>query len=151
MSFSSALTGIWVFGALNTVFNDRGELEAVRVVREGVDVGYYSTAYDTVLFREALAASTGARRELSGRTSRCALTPRSYRDARGAAIPHALRFQRMTCAQCHQMAGRDAVHVALNDGLDRRFTAPVRSTEFVYRELDRQLAEGQQYWTEPAQ
>ncbi len=146
VSFSSTLTGIWVFGALSRAFNDRRDLEAMRVVREGVDVGYYSTAYDTVLFREALAASTGERRQRLAEHLD-ALTPRSYRDPRRS-DPHAISFERMTCAQCHQMAGRDAVHVALNDGLDRRFTAPFRATEFVYRELDRQLAFGQRYWGE---
>ena len=37
------------------------------------------------------------------------------------------------------MAGRDGVHVLLNDGLDRRITTPYRATEYVFRELDRQL------------
>ena len=149
VSFSSALTGIWVFGALSRAFNDRDALEAVRIVREGVDVGYYSTAYDTVLFREEMAASTGeSRRRLAAHLD--ALSPRSYRDPRRS-DPHALRFQRLTCAQCHQMAGRDGVHVALNDGLDSRFTKPFRATEFLYRELDRQLVHGQGYWaSEPA-
>ena len=45
----------------------------------------------------------------------------------------------MTCAQCHQMAGRDGVHVLLNDGLDRRITTSYNATEYVFRELDRQL------------
>jgi hypothetical protein len=45
------------------------------------------------------------------------------------------------------MAGRDATHVALNDGLDRRFTAPVRYSAFVLHELDRQLAGAAAYWS----
>ena len=39
------------------------------------------------------------------------------------------------------MAGRDGVHVSFNDGLDRRVTENSRATEYVYRELDRQLRE----------
>ena len=39
------------------------------------------------------------------------------------------------------MAGRDGVHVSFNDGLDRRVTETSRATEYVYRELDRQLRE----------
>ena len=144
LSFSSALTGIWVFGALSRAYNDAGELEALRVIREGVDIGYYSTPYDTVLFREALASSSGERRvRLQAHLD--ALTPDAYRDPRRS-DPHMVNFQRMTCAQCHHMAGRDAVHVAFNDGLDRRFTKPVRATEFVYRELDRQLLLAESYW-----
>jgi hypothetical protein len=38
------------------------------------------------------------------------------------------------------MAGRDGVHVSSNDGLDRRITTPYKATEYVFRELDRQLA-----------
>jgi hypothetical protein len=37
------------------------------------------------------------------------------------------------------MAGRDGVHVSLNDGLDRRVTTPYKATEYLFRELDRQL------------
>jgi hypothetical protein len=40
---------------------------------------------------------------------------------------------------CSQMAGRDGVHVSFNDGLDRRVTTPYKATEYVVRELDRQL------------
>ncbi|MEM7253320.1 MAG: hypothetical protein AAF493_18035 [Pseudomonadota bacterium] len=140
LSFSSALTGIWAFGTLSRAYNPEHSLEAVRIVREGVDVGYYSTAYDTVLFREAAAAADETRREqLNAHLD--ALTPRDYRDPRRS-DPTLLTFERMTCAQCHHMAGRDAVHVAHNDGLDRRFTAPTRTTEFLYREFLRQLIDG---------
>ena len=34
---------------------------------------------------------------------------------------------------------RDGVHVLLNDGLDRRIATPYKATEYVFRELDRQL------------
>jgi hypothetical protein len=37
------------------------------------------------------------------------------------------------------MAGRDGVHISLNDGLDRRITTPWHATEYLFRELDRQL------------
>ena len=37
------------------------------------------------------------------------------------------------------MAGRDGVHIALNDGLDRGITTSYHATEYVFRELDRQL------------
>ena len=60
--------------------------------------------------------------------------------------PHAIDFNRMTCAQCHQVAARDGVHMALNDGLDRRISAPVRASEYLYREIDRQLGSGPEYW-----
>jgi hypothetical protein len=145
VSFSSALTGLWVFGSLSRAGGPGGDLEPERVVREGVDVGYYSSAYDTALFRKALAGATGARREALA-AHLAALTPERYRDPRRS-DPRALRFARMTCAQCHHMAGRDATHVALNDGLDRRFTAPVRYSAFVLHELDRQLAGAAAYWS----
>ena len=66
------------------------------------------------------------------------LTPRAYRDSRRH-DPEVLTFDRMTCAQCHQMAGRDGVHVLLNDGLDRRIATSYSATEYLFRELDRQL------------
>ncbi len=147
VSFSSALTGLWVFGSLSRAQGgDDGALEPERVVREGIDVGYYSSTYDTVLFREALARASGPRRTALA-AHLAALTPEYYRDPRRS-DPGALRFARMTCAQCHHMAGRDAVHVALNDGLDRRFTAQVRYSDFTLHEIARQLAEGVAYWSE---
>ncbi len=145
VAFSSSLSGIWVFGALSRSHTRARELEAVRIVREGVDVGYYSTVYDNNLFRDAIARSTGARKaRLTAHLDE--LTPKSYRDPRRSDA-HTITFERMTCAQCHQMAARDGVHVAFNDGLDRRFQWPVRATEFVYREMDRQLELGTRYWT----
>ena len=147
LSFSSALTGIWVFGALTRAHSADGTLAPLRIRREGIDVGYYSTAYDTVLFREAAATASGKRRErLLAHLD--ALSPHHYRDPRRS-DPKSIRFERMTCAQCHQMAARDAVHIALNDGLDRRFSGPARPTEFVLRELDRQLRYAPTYWSGP--
>ena len=137
LSWSSSLTGLWVFGILSRSYNAERNLQAAPVVRDGVNVGYYSSAYDNTLFRLAIGTTKGAEQaELSKVLDD--LTPRSYRDARRH-DPEVLTFNRMTCAQCHQMAGRDGVHVLLNDGLDRRITTPYRATEYEFRELDRQL------------
>ncbi len=137
LSWSSSLTGLWVFGILSRSYNVERTLEAVPIVRDGVNVGYYSSAYDNVLFRLAIGKTEGEE-QANLRNVLDDLTPRSYRDPRRH-DPEALTFNRLTCAQCHQMAGRDGVHVLLNDGLDRRITTPYRATEYVFRELDRQL------------
>ena len=139
LSWSSSLTGIWVFGILSRSYNEARELKAAPIVRDGIDLGYYSSAYDNVVFRQAIAASQGEK-QASLRKVLDDLTPRFYRDPRRH-DPQALAFNRVTCAQCHQMAGRDGVHVSFNDGLDRRVTENSRATEYVYRELDRQLRE----------
>ena len=139
LSWSSSLTGIWVFGILSRSYNDARELKAAPIVRDGIDLGYYSSAYDNVVFRQAIAATRGER-QASLRRVLDDLTPRFYRDPRRH-DPQALAFNRVSCAQCHQMAGRDGVHVSFNDGLDRRVTEASRATEYVYRELDRQLRE----------
>ncbi len=139
LSWSSSLTGIWVFGNLSRSYNEGRKLEAARIVRDGIDLGYYSSAYDNVVFRQAIADSQGEK-QASLRKVLDDLTPRFYRDPRRH-DPQALAFNRVTCAQCHQMAGRDGVHVSFNDGLDRRVTENSRATEYVYRELDRQLRE----------
>ena len=139
LSWSSSLTGIWVFGNLSRSYNAARSLEAARIVRDGIDLGYYSSAYDNVVFRQAIAESQGER-QASLRKVLDDLTPRFYRDPRRH-DPQALAFNRVSCAQCHQMAGRDGVHVSFNDHLDRRVTEESRATEYVYRELDRQLRE----------
>ncbi|UZE47134.1 hypothetical protein ONR75_19305 [Rhodopseudomonas sp. P2A-2r] len=137
VAWSSSLTGLWVFGTLSRSYNLDRVLEAVAVVREGVNVGFYSSAFDTPLFRLAADKSVGSRKaELQSVLDD--LMPTTYRDPRRH-DPEALTFNRMTCAQCHQMAGRDGVHVLLNDGLDRRISTPYKATEYVFRELDRQL------------
>jgi hypothetical protein len=136
-SWSSSLTGLWVFGILSRSYNAERILQAAPIVREGIDVGYYSSAYDNPLFRVAIANSNGSEKENLQKVLDD-LTPDIYRDPRRH-DPDALTFNRLTCAQCHQMAGRDGVHVLLNDGLDRRITAPYKATEYVFRELDRQL------------
>lgn len=137
VSWSSSLTGIWVFGMLSRSYNAERILEAVPIVREGVNVGFYSSAYDTPLFRSAAEAADG-RKKVELLAVLDDLTPKTYRDPRRH-DPETLTFNRVTCAQCHQMAGRDGVHVLLNDDLDRRITTPYRATEYVFRELDRQL------------
>jgi hypothetical protein len=137
VSWSSSLTGLWVFGILSRSYNAGRTLQAAPIVREGVDVGYYSSAYDNPIFRLAIANANGSEKDkLEGVLDD--LTPTVYRDPRRH-DPEALTFNRMTCAQCHQMAGRDGVHVQLNDGLDRRITTPYKATEYLFRELDRQL------------
>jgi hypothetical protein len=137
LSWSSSLTGIWVFGILSRSYNEGRNLEAIPIVRDGVNVGYYSTAYDNVLFRRAIAA-TKDNDKANLENVLDDVTPTSYRDPKRH-DPEALTFHRMTCAQCHQMAGRDGVHVLFNDNLDRRITTPYRATEYLFRELDRQL------------
>ncbi len=138
VSWSSSLTGLWVFGILSRSYNLERTLQPVQIVRDGVNVGYYSSAYDNTLFRLAIGTTKGAE-QADLRNVLDALTPRSYRDEKRH-DPELLTFNRMTCAQCHQMAGRDGVHIGLNDGLDRRINTPYRATEYVFRELDRQLS-----------
>jgi hypothetical protein len=144
LSMSSSLTGIWVFASLSRSLDPDRELSAVRIVREGIDVGYYSTAYDGDLFRAEMNRSSGARREALARHMED-LTPKFYRDPKRM-DPDVIGFNRMTCAQCHQMAARDGIHMSFNDRLDRRISAPVRASEYIYREIDRQLSCGQDYW-----
>ena len=144
LSMSSSLTGIWVFAILSRSYDPDLELSALRIVREGIDVGYYSTAYDNDLFRAEMNRSSGKRKELLAKHLDD-LTPRFYRDPRRM-DPHSIDFNRMTCAQCHQMAARDGVHMAVNDRLDRRITSPFRASEYIYREIDRQMRRGRQYW-----
>lgn len=137
IAFSSSLTGIWVFGQLTRGNNAAGELVADNISRHGLDVGYYSTAYDNQIFRDAAAQATGARKaELQDVLD--SLTPTTYRDARRNDTSK-IAFNNITCAQCHQMAGRDGIHVRLNDFLDSRVKTPAISSEYLYRELDRQL------------
>lgn len=140
IAFSSSLTGIWVFGQLTRSYNEAGNLVADNITRHGLKVGYYSTAYDNQIFRDAAANATGARQtELQDVLD--ALTPVTYRDPRRNDTSK-LTFKSVTCAQCHQMAGHDGIHVRFNDFIDSRISTPTISTEYLYRELDRQLKEG---------
>ncbi len=144
LAMSSSLTGIWVFATLSRSFDPDRELSAVRIVRQGIDVGYYSTAYDTDLFRQEMNRSSGERKQALA-AYLDDLTPRFYRDPRRM-DPHIVDFNRMTCAQCHQTAARDGVHMTINDRLDRRITSPVRASEYIYREIDRQLRLAPDHW-----
>ena len=137
VSWSSSLTGLWVFGTLSRSYNAKRILEAAPIIREGINVGYYSSAYDNPLFRDAIATANAPQKARLEQVLDD-LTPNAYRDPKRH-DPEALTFNRVTCAQCHQMAGRDGVHVLFNDGLDRRITTPYKATEYVFRELDRQL------------
>lgn len=137
VSWSSSLTGLWVFGMLSRSYNADRALQSVPIVRAGVNIGFYSSAYDNTLFRVAIEKTEG-RDKADLQSVLDDVTPTTYRDPRRH-DPEALTFNRMTCAQCHQMAGRDGVHVLLNDGLDRRIETPYKATEYVFRELDRQL------------
>ena len=144
LAMSSSLTGIWVFANLSRSFDPDRKLSAVRIVRQGIDVGYYSTAYDTDLFRQEMNQSSGERKEALA-AYLDDLTPRFYRDPRRM-DPHVVDFNRMTCAQCHQTAARDGVHMTINDRLDRRITSPIRASEYIYREIDRQLQLSPDHW-----
>jgi len=149
LNFSSSLTGIWVFGSMARRSGMEGELEAIRIERAGVDVGYYSTYYDNDLFREEMidASDDSRSEELAAHLE--AIDPHYYRDPRRMDA-ESITFRRMTCAQCHQMSGRDGVHVSVNDGIDPRITSRTRTTEFTFRELERQLRFGQSYWARRA-
>jgi hypothetical protein len=138
VSWSSSLTGLWVFGILSRSHDADRILDAVPIVRQGVNVGYYSSAYDTPLFRLAIGKTDGHEKANLEKVLDD-LTPRAYRDPRRH-DPEVLTVDRLTCAQCHQMAGRDGVHVLLNDGLDPRIAASYKASEHVFRELDRQLS-----------
>jgi hypothetical protein len=146
VAFSSSLTGIWVFGALSRDQNQARELLPIRIVRDGIDVGYYSSVFDTDLFREAAAKANGERkRELQQVLDDIA--PNSYRDPKRQDA-HAIDFNRVTCAQCHQTSGRDGVHFSFNDELNDKIKSKVYVTEFFFRDADEQLRMGQTYWSE---
>ncbi|MEP6767966.1 MAG: hypothetical protein ABJC61_10450 [Acidobacteriota bacterium] len=144
VAFSSSLTGIWIFGSLTRNNNVERDLIAARNVRDGVDVGFYSSVYDNDVFRAEIARSTGERKKRLEKHMDD-LTMGVYRDPKRQDV-HGLNFNRVTCAQCHQTAGRDGVHVAFSDNLDRRVTAPINATEFFFHDADEQLKIGERYW-----
>ena len=144
ISFSSSLTGIWTFGALTRSLSSDLSLQALRIIREGVDLGYYSSTYDSDLFRSAIKHSTGEQQQKLQQLM-ADLTPTVYRDPKRLDT-QAIRFDRVSCAQCHQTSGRDGVHVSLNDGLDRRITSFSRPSEYFFHEADRQLKIGSKFW-----
>ena len=143
MAFSSSLTGIWVFGGMQ---RDRfgGDLRATKIVRDGIDVGYYSSAYDNDIYRTEISQATGPRKAHLQKVMDD-ITVRYFRDPKRN-DPHAIDFNRVTCAQCHQTSGRDGVHMSLNDGIDRRITSTVRASEFMFVDADQQLVTGMKYW-----
>lgn len=146
IAVSSALTGIWVFGALIRDRQSPQQLNALRIVRDGVDVGYYSSSYDNDIFRAALARASGIRKQQLQKHMDD-LTVDFFRDPKRQDA-HAINFNRVTCAQCHQTSGRDGVHMSFNDGLDRRLTAPSFLTEYFFHDATLQLRNARDYWRE---
>jgi hypothetical protein len=119
-----------------------------RIVRGGIDVGYYSSNYDNDLFRAEQATATGERKaELQQHLDGLAVS--IYRDPKRQDAK-TINFNRVTCAQCHQTSARDGVHMAFNDGLNQDNKAPVEVTEFFFRDADEQLKAGMKYWAEEA-
>lgn len=144
VAFSSSLSGIWVFGALSRDQNPARELLPIRIVRNGIDVGYYSSIYDNDLFREEAQKATGARKqELEQALDD--ITVGFYRDPKRQDA-HAIDFNRVTCAQCHQTSGRDGVHFSFNDELNDKIKSNVYVTEFFFHDADEQLKAGMSYW-----
>ncbi len=142
VSFSSSVTGIWVFGQLTRNHDWQSELAPLRIVRNGIDLGYYSSSFDNDVFRAAIKAATGPRKtELQEHMND--LTVTHYRDPKRMDVSK-IRFETVSCAQCHQLAGRDAVHMAFNDHIDPRITSVIRPSEFVFHESLWQLKSGQQ-------
>jgi len=148
VAFSSSLSGIWVFGALTRDQNQARELLPMRIVRDGVDVGYYSSVHDTDVFLAEAEKATGARKkELQQHLDD--LTVGIYRDPKRQNV-EAINFNRVTCAQCHQTSARDGVHFAFNDDLNGKIKSKVYVTEFFFHEAEEQLKKGMTYWSEAA-
>ncbi len=143
ISFSSTLTGIWVLGSLERD-NTTRELLPLRTVRQGIDYGFYSTVYDTDLLRAEIAKETGDRKAQL-QTVLDSLTVQTFRDPKRQDV-HALRFNTVSCAQCHQMSGRDGVHMSINDGINSKITTPIVVSEYYFREADAQLKGDMQKW-----
>lgn len=143
VSFSSSLTGTWIFGNLERE-STTGELLPLRTIRNGIDYGLYSSVHDTDLLRAEIARATGDRKEQLRRVLD-ALTVDTFRDPKRQDV-HALRFNTVSCAQCHQMSGRDGIHMALNDGLNRKIESPTIVSEYFFHEADAQLKGDIQKW-----
>jgi hypothetical protein len=137
VAFSSTLTGMWIFGALTRSNNLERELKPMRIVRQGIDLGYYSSSYDNDLFRQARDEATGVKKRRLEKQLED-LTVSHYRDPKRMDA-HGINFHRMSCAQCHQMSGRDGIFFALNDGVDRRFQETSRAAEFIFHDVELQL------------
>jgi len=148
IAFSTSLSGIWVFGALTRDQNQARELLPLRIIRDGVDVGYYSSVYDNDVFRAESEKATGTRKkELQQHLDD--VTVSFYRDPKRQNV-EAINFNRVTCAQCHQTSARDGVHFAFNDGLNENIKTPVYVTEYFFHDADEQLKTGMTYWAEAA-
>jgi hypothetical protein len=136
VAFSSSLTGIWIFGNLERD-NDTGELLPKKTIRQGIDYGFYSSVYDTDLLRAEIERTAGDRKAELQRVLK-SLTVDTFRDPKRQDV-HALRFNTVSCAQCHQMSGRDGVHMAINDGINSKITSPIVVSEYFFREAEAQL------------
>jgi hypothetical protein len=143
ISFSSSLTGTWIFGNLERDSTTR-ELLPHRNVRHGIDYGFYSSVYDTDELRAEIEQSTGERKAELQRALD-SLTVDTFRDPKRQDV-HALRFNTVTCAQCHQMSGRDGVHMAINDHINSKVTSPTIVTEYYFREADAQMRGDMEKW-----
>ncbi len=143
ISFSSSLTGIWIFGNMERDTTTQ-ELTALPTVRHGVDYGFYSSVYDTDQLRGEIERSEGARKkELEEVLD--SLTVRTFRDLRRQDA-HALRFNTVSCAQCHQMSARDGIHFSINDGINSKVTSKTIMTEYFFHEADAQLRGDMEKW-----
>ena len=146
LAFSSSLSGIWIFGALSRDQNQARELLPVRIIRNGIDVGFYSSVRDNDIFRAEADKATGERKKELQQVLDD-MTVGFYRDPKRQDA-HAIDFNRVTCAQCHQTSGRDGVHFAFNDELNPNITSKVIVTEFFFRDADEQLKAGMKYWAD---
>jgi hypothetical protein len=146
VAFSSSLTGIWVFGALSRDMNQARELLPIRIIRNGVDVGYYSSMYDNDIFQNEADKAMGERKKELLQVLDD-MKPGFYRDPKRQNA-NALDFNRVTCAQCHQTSGRDGVHFSFNDELNEKIKSKVYVTEFFFHDADEQLRAGMKYWAE---
>jgi hypothetical protein len=143
ISFSSSLTGTWIFGNIERD-NDTRELTPIRTIRQGIDYGFYSSVFDTDLLRTAIANAEGPRKAELQKTLD-ALTVQTFRDPKRQDV-HALRFNTVSCAQCHQMSGRDGVHMSINDGINDKVKSPTIVSEYYFHEADAQLKGDMQKW-----
>jgi hypothetical protein len=143
ISFSSSLTGTWIFGNIERD-NKTRELTPMKTIRQGIDYGYYSSVFDTDLLREEIAKAQEPRKTELQKTLD-SLTVSTFRDPKRQDV-HALRFNTVSCAQCHQMSGRDGVHMSINDGINQKVTTPVIASEYYFREADAQLKGDMQKW-----
>lgn len=145
VAFSSTLSGIWIFGALSRDQNQARELLPIHIVRDGIDVGYYSSVRDNDIFREEAKKATGERKQELQQILDD-MTVGFYRDPKRQNA-NAIDFNRVTCSQCHQTSGRDGVHFSFNDELNPKINSKAYITEFFFRDADEQLKTGMTYWS----